>query len=67
MFGETSGYATVSETLVYMDSYSQQEALRFLAHESTEDWHKFQLPFYVFDGSVLEENFSSLYTLPSKI
>ena len=67
VFGETSGYATVSETLAYMDHYSRQEALRHLAEHNTQNWDKIQLPFYVFDGTVIEDNnLSYLYKLPGK-
>ena len=66
VFGETSGYATVKETLGYMESYAWQEALRHLSGGSTEGLEAIQLPFYVFDSEVLTESFPGYYTLPRR-
>ena len=66
VFGETSGYATVQETLGYMESYAQQEALRHLSGGSAEGLEKIQLPFYVFDSEVLTKSFPGYYTLPRR-
>lgn len=67
VFGETSGYATVTETLTYMESYSRQETLQHLADHNPHNWDKIQLPYYVFDGTVIEDkNLTNLYKLPGK-
>lgn len=49
-----------------MESYALQEALRYLSGSGTGGLERIQLPFYVFDSSVLTEFFSGYYTLPRK-
>ena len=62
-----SGYASIQETLDYMDSYAQQEALQYLSTGTTDKWGKIELPFYVFDSEVLGAHFSEHYSIPSEV
>ena len=67
VFGEKAGFATVTETLSYLESYAQQEALQYLRENNVESWSTIQLPYYVFDSSILTDVFKGYYKLPCKI
>ena len=58
LFGEDFGIVSVTEFLAYMDNY----ALNPMSFDSN---YISELPLYIFDGQIMNEDFKPYFTVPS--